>query len=538
MADSMNQGALSQISSPAEAMVPSASGGNTLVSDMLKTMLSDNQQRQGYLEQQQASYNRDMEKYADMVKQSQAPEANDAAIWGGMANAAASVEPTWGNIGTMMGKIGGAYGASKEFQQQSDLKNQHTLTKMRQDEVRAMESKDQNAALIRAMSGGAKASSPTIKVVDGKLVAAKWDPVSQTYNTEVLTGSQDQMKARLYQNFYNKAVAAELPNPEEYALAQTEKTLAQFGGTTVKGEANSIPGVKSASPAQTSAPEMKISPATQADRDEIAQLLRKGEVTGDLPKWPTLPTEVKLTPEDTATVRRLQDRIAANPQTAANDSATLQGILSKYEKPAAKSITYLDKPKRAMEEETGKLAGKALGEEQQNLNVAAESSNQLYGQLDLLKKLYQTPNMPEGQLAKELQTIRSGLKTAGIDVGAEVGAADLASSIAGKLALLTRTAEGKNLMPGAMSDFEQKILRGLVPGLEGTAEGRAALIDIMQNIAKSRIRFAEEANRMATENRGMLPPEWNQRKQRLMKEEMARLAQLNSQIATRFQGAK
>jgi len=103
--------------------------------------------------------------------------------------------------------------------------------------------------------------------------------------------------------------------------------------------------------------------------------------------------------------------------------------------------------------------------------------------LDMLKKLYQTPNMPEGQLAKELQGVRSGLKTIGIDVGPEVGAADLVSSISGKMALLTRTAEGKNLMPGAMSDFEQKVLRSLVPGLEGTAEGRSALIDVLQNMA-------------------------------------------------------
>ena len=134
--------------------------------------------------------------------------------------------------------------------------------------------------------------------------------------------------------------------------------------------------------------------------------------------------------------------------------------------------------------------------------------------------------------------MRSGLKSIGIDVGEEVGAANLASSISGKMALLTRTAEGKNLMPGAMSDFEQKILRNLVPSLEQTAEGRVALIDIMQAMAKARMRFSEEANKMAIANRGILPPEWDARKVRLMKEEMARIALLNSDIANRFKGAK
>jgi len=540
MAEVMNPGALSQVASPAEAMVPGASSGIPAIGDMFKTLLAGSQQRQGYLEQQQAAYNRDMEKYAQMVEQSRAPENNEASMWGGMAEAASNVAPTWGNTGAMLGRIGGAYGKNQELQQQTDLKNQGSLTKMRQDEVRALESKDQTAALIRGMTGANKAGSPTIKVVDGKLVAAKLDPITGQITTEVLTGSQEQLKSRLYQNFYNKAVSAELANPEDYAQRQTEKTLAQFGGTTIKGESNDIPGVKSS--VEPTIPSIKITPATQAIRDEEAGRVRKGEIAGTLPNWPTLPPETKLTPEDAATVTRLQSRIKANPDASENDAKTLQSILSKYEKSptqsGAPSLTYKDKPKRAMEEETGKMAGKALGEEQQNLNIASESSNQLYGQLDLLKKLYQTPNMPEGQLAKELQTIRSGLKTAGIDVGPEVGAADLVSSISGKMALLTRTADGKNLMPGAMSDFEQKILRTLVPGLEGTAEGRTALIDIMQNMAKSRMRFAEEANKMSNENRGILPPEWNTRKARIMKEEMARLAQLNSQIASRFQGAK
>jgi len=146
--------------------------------------------------------------------------------------------------------------------------------------------------------------------------------------------------------------------------------------------------------------------------------------------------------------------------------------------------------------------------------------------------------MPEGKLASELQSVRSGLKTLGIEVGPETDAANMATAIAGKMALLTRTADGKNLMPGAMSDFEQGILRSLVPGLEGTAEGRTALIDVLQQMARSRLVFAEEANKMADANRGILPTEWNTRKQRVMKEEMAKMAHLNSQVAARFQGAK
>ena len=284
--------------------------------------------------------------------------------------------------------------------------------------------------------------------------------------------------------------------------------------------------------------------AEQQRRDAEARRIREGEQNGQLPPWPKMPEEAapqeedaQLSPEDAATATRLMARIKANPAAAEKDTATLNALMKKYETPAP-TMSYIDKPKRKMEEATATEAGKALGAEQQDLNAAAASSSQMIGQLDLLKRLYLTPNMPEGRFANELQTVRSGLKTIGIDVGDEVGAADMASSIAGKMALLTRTADGKNLMPGAMSDFEQRLLRTLVPGLEGTAQGRAALIDVMQQMARSRMRFAEEANKMAEANRGILPTEWNVRKQRIMKEEMARLAHLNAEVAARLQGVK
>lgn len=513
------QGALTQTNSPAEPMADTAAGGVTGVGDMFKSLLANSQAKQDYLAQQQAAYNADMQKYAQMVEQSQQPDYNAAARWGSMAQAASEVAPTWGNMGAMIGQVGGAYGASRGLENAAAIRNQGDLAKMRQTELRALEASNQNNALVKAMYGGNKGMNPTIKVVDGKLI--KYDPTTDT--TEVLSGSQDQVKSRMFSTFYKARVAQEDPNATENAQADVDRTLAQFGGTTVTGKSNNIPGVSSVSEQPSSAgADNSISVAPS-----LAEM---------------------LSPTDRDAAARLVTRINANPQAAKNDLATLQKLILKYDErvqkppsntlPSAAPMTYIDKPKRKMEEATGEVAGKALGEELGDLNNAASSSSQMIGQLDLLKRLYQTPNMPEGKFAAELQGVRSGLKSLGIDVGDEVSAADLASSIAGKMALLTRTAEGKNLMPGAMSDFEQKILRGLVPGLEGTAEGRAALIDVMQNMARSRMRFAEEANKLAESNRGILPSEWNTRKQRIMKEEMARLALLNQSVASRFQGAK
>jgi hypothetical protein len=222
------------------------------------------------------------------------------------------------------------------------------------------------------------------------------------------------------------------------------------------------------------------------------------------------------------------------PQTQARIEAVLarMGEVGKSVEP--QPMPKLDAAKKAMEVGTAEVTGKALGEEQKNLNIAADAAMQLQGQLGTLKELYKNPDLPEGAAGEGIQAIKSGLKSFGIDLGPEVAAADMAAAIAGKMALTTRTADGTNLMPGAMSNYEQQVLRSLVPGLQGTREGRLALIEFMEEAMKSRMRFAKEANALAEQNRGILPSEWNTRRERIMKEEMARLAVINKQIAQRL----
>ena len=319
-------------------MVEQAAGGNTSVQELLQNMLQQGQQRQGYLEQQQAAYNRDMERYAQMVEQARQPESNEAAMWGSMAGAAAKVRPEVGNLGQMLGAVGGAYGGFQDQQQRLNLKNQADLTKLRQAEVRALESKDQNAAMLRALTGGSKSGmSPVVKVVDGKLV--KYDPL--TNSTEVLTGSQDQIKKNLFTTFFNAGVKNEMANPEEYARQQTEKALAQFGGTTVKGEANAIPGVRSAG---------------------------QDIVTDDAEK-PNFKFDVsRLSPEDRDLVKRVISRYQANPNegTKAQTVKILGQIFDqggiKMAQPEAPSLTYPDKPKKEAAIESSKEGAKMYAE--------------------------------------------------------------------------------------------------------------------------------------------------------------------------------
>jgi hypothetical protein len=321
-----------------------AGGGSAPQTQMFQQMMDTANKRQSYLEQQQAAYNADMEKYAQMVQASQQPGANEAQMWGSMAGAAASVAPTWGNIGAMLGRTGQAYGQQQAMEQQLNIKNQADLTKTRQAEVRALESKDQQAHLLKALYGGNKGANPTIKVVDGKLI--KYDPLTDT--TEVLSGSQDQIKAKLFKTFYDKAVANEMENPEAYAQQQVEKTLGRFGGTTVTGSANNIPGVKSAAP--------------QAQTEYTDPMPEQAQMTDAL--------SASLSPEDQALAARLIQRINANPTAAKNDTRRLEEILMKYQtgapsqQPAAPvpGMTYVDKPKKEAAIESSKEGAKMYGE--------------------------------------------------------------------------------------------------------------------------------------------------------------------------------
>lgn len=336
MAEPM-QGGLNQIN-PAAAV---AGGGNAQQTQMFQELMDVGKRRQSYLEQQQAAYNTDMEKYAQMVQQSQQPDANEAQMWGSMAGAAASVAPTWGNIGTMLGRTGQAYGNQQALEQQMNIKNQAELTKTRQAELRALESKDQNTQLIKAMYGGNKGMNPTIKVVDGKMI--KYDPLTGT--TEVLSGSQDQIKKDLFKTFYNAAVKNEMADPEAYAQQQVEKTLSQFGGTTVTGKSNAVPGTRS----------------VQEEELPLGIGNRQGpEGSVDIAG----PLADQLSPQDAALASRLITRINANPAAAANDTKRLEEILSKYQSgsnaPAqsADPVKYLDKPKQAAGIESSKEGAK------------------------------------------------------------------------------------------------------------------------------------------------------------------------------------
>jgi hypothetical protein len=151
-AGALTQIGAAQVGKPDPAMNPQGALQNFA--------LAQAEKKQSYLEKVQDAYNRDMNQYAQMVEQSRQPEASEAGRWGSIAQGFSSVAPTWGNTGAMLGKGGAEYGKFVDQTQQQDLKNQGDLTKTRQAEVRALESKDQSAAMMKQLYGQNKGFEP------------------------------------------------------------------------------------------------------------------------------------------------------------------------------------------------------------------------------------------------------------------------------------------------------------------------------------------------------------------------------------------
>ena len=104
------------------------------------------------------------------------------------------------------------------------------------------------------------------------------------------------------------------------------------------------------------------------------------------------------------------------------------------------------------------------------------------------------------------------------------------------MSLAQKNADGHNLLPGAMSNYEDQLLQKMAPTLTLTQEGRTALIKFMKEVASSNIRIAQEGSSLASQNGDRLPASWYKRRERVMLEEMNRLKDLSSELQTRFRG--
>lgn len=195
-----------------------------------------------------------------------------------------------------------------------------------------------------------------------------------------------------------------------------------------------------------------------------------------------------------------------------------------------------DSVEEARKKEYGAKQGASLEKEYTNIRNAGESAMRFDQTMALLGELLDSgEDIASGPAAEKFNMVKSFMQSIGIPVGPSAGIEDVFKSFSTESALKARTAGGENLLPGAMSNYEDQLLRSMMPGLMQSREGRRALVDMMREVSRTNVRFMEEANKLASGNKNnMLTPEWQQRSQRVMKEEMARLALRRREIMSKY----
>jgi hypothetical protein len=193
---------------------------------------------------------------------------------------------------------------------------------------------------------------------------------------------------------------------------------------------------------------------------------------------------------------------------------------------APTGVPFKDKVQEAQKPE----AGKALSKERVAMSELFSKNSGLVNNLSAMTALLENnPTMPEGELGPHIQNFRSGLKSLGIEVDAGTPDTQVFDALAKKLALGMKSADGQNLLPGAMSNYEDQLLQSMAPGLSGTREGNMKLMQMMIAVAQSNMRLAQKASEHTDKN-GLLSSDWLKMKERYGKIETLRLRDAYNKI--------
>lgn len=135
---------------------------------------------------------------------------------------------------------------------------------------------------------------------------------------------------------------------------------------------------------------------------------------------------------------------------------------------------------------------KDFAKEAQKFNEAYQAGNQQRDNLDLLDGLLRNPRVSSGTLAELNSDLKGIASSFGMNIAGKTEE-DVIRAITREMALKMKNQGGTNLMPGAMSDFEQKMLGSMVPSLSHSAPGRMLLSQVMRAKLDRDMKIAEMA---------------------------------------------
>lgn len=151
------------------------------------------------------------------------------------------------------------------------------------------------------------------------------------------------------------------------------------------------------------------------------------------------------------------------------------------------------------EKEEAKAYGKATGEQYAQIQNAAFSAPGRMGKLQRMENLLS--KIETGKAVPIGMTVAGAARSVGIDLDPTLDQKQAFEALSNELALLAKnTADGTNLMPGAMSEADRNFLVQLVPNLGKTKEANQQLIGFMMKLEKRSVDIAKLAREYRKKN--------------------------------------
>jgi len=146
------------------------------------------------------------------------------------------------------------------------------------------------------------------------------------------------------------------------------------------------------------------------------------------------------------------------------------------QKPAGTTINM------GQEKAENKAVGEYFGKQYSEIQSAGYLASNKLNKVSRLNNLLEGVNT--GKLTPAGVEIASTAQSLGFTVDPKLGNKQAAEALTNEMALELRNPSGGAGMPGAMSDADRQFLRGMVPGIEKTPEGRKMITESMVKLAK------------------------------------------------------